>query len=79
MITITLKEIPRSVHAALKHRAKEHGRSLNKEAIACLETAVLPTTINVHAFMNDIRQHRATLPGRLTDRLIQEAGNEGRP
>ena len=37
MKSITLKDIPHPVHAALKQRAKRHGRSLNKEALACLE------------------------------------------
>jgi hypothetical protein len=40
MATITLKDIPRSVHQAL---------------------------------LSDIRQHRASLPGHLTDSLIDEA------
>jgi plasmid stability protein len=79
MITITLKDIPPAVHAALKHRAKQHGRSLNKEALACLETAVAPTKIDVDAMLMEVRRHRASLPGKLTDRLIHAATNEGRP
>ncbi len=79
MISITLKDIPRAVHLALKHRAKQHGRSLNKEALACLETMVAPTRVSVDAMLLDVRQHRASLPGRLTDRLIQEASDKGRP
>lgn len=78
MKTITLKDIPSPVHAALKQRAKRHGRSLNKEALACLEMAVAPATVNIHAMLLDIRTHRAALPGRLNERLIQMA-NEGRP
>ncbi len=79
MITITLKDIPPVVHKALKNRAKQHGRSLNKEALACLETAVAPVKVDVDAMLRDIRRHRAVLPGRLTDRLIRAAKNEGRP
>jgi plasmid stability protein len=41
-INITLKDIPQPIHAALKQRAKKHGRSLNKEALACLEMIVAP-------------------------------------
>lgn len=78
MKTITLKDIPSSVHAALKQRARRHGRSLNKEAIACLEMAVAPTSVNVTAMLADLRTHRAALPGRLSDRLIQMA-NDDRP
>lgn len=78
MSTITLKDIPPSVHSALKLRAKRHGRSLNKEALVCLAMAVAPNTVDVHGMLQELRAHRATLPGRLDDDLIQTA-NEGRP
>ena len=78
MKTITLKDIPVPVHAALKQRAKQHGRSLNKEVLACLEMAVAPARVNVNALLLDIQTHRAALPGRLNDRLIQMA-SEGHP
>jgi plasmid stability protein len=76
--TITLKDIPQPVHAALKQRARRHGRSLNKEVLACLEMVVAPACVNINALLLDIRTHRATLPGQLNDRLIQMA-DEGRP
>lgn len=79
MATITLKDIPRAVHAALKHRARHHGRSLNKEALACLETAVSPAKVNVEALLFELREHRSALPGRLDDRLIRDAKSMGRP
>ncbi len=78
MKTITLKEIPTPLHAALKQRARRHGRSLNKEAIACLEMAVAPVPVNIHAMLLDIRAHRAALPGRLNGQLVRMA-EEGRP
>jgi len=79
MKSITLKDIPRPVHTALTQRAKQHGRSLNKEALACLEMIVAPARVDVSALLLDIRNHRASLPGRLNDRLIQMARGEGRP
>jgi plasmid stability protein len=79
MITITLKDIPKPVHSALKNRAKQHGRSLNKEALACLEAAVAPARVNVHALLEELREHRASLPGRLNDDLLFEAKTTGRP
>ena len=79
MKTITLKDIPQPVHAALKHRAKQHGRSLNKEVLACLEMIVAPARVNINALLLDIRNHRASLPGKLNDRLIKTADDEGRP
>jgi antitoxin FitA len=78
-INITLKDIPQQVHAALKQRAKQNGRSLNKEALACLELIVAPAKMNINALLLDIRNHRASLPGRLNDRLIKTAKTEGRP
>ena len=79
MITITLKGMPKDVHKALKHRARQHGRSLNKEALACLEQAVAPVRVDVEAMRADLRLHRAQLPGRLTDALLREARQAGRP
>ncbi len=79
MITITLKDIPKPVHSALKSRAKQHGRSLNKEALACLEAAVAPARVNVHSLLEEFREHRAELPGRLNDDLLNEAKTTGRP
>ena len=79
MKTITLKNIPPSVHAALKQRAKQHGRSLNREALACLESSVEPARINADAMLLDIQNHRASLPGELNDHLIITANEEGRP
>ena len=79
MKSITLKDIPQPVHAALRQRAKQHGRSLNKEALACLEMIVAPARVNINALLLDIRNHRASLPGKLNDRLIKTADDEGRP
>lgn len=79
MKTITLKDIPQPIHAALKQRAKQHGRSLNKEALACLEMIVAPAGVDIRAMLHDIRNHRASLPGKLNDQLIQMATAEGRP
>ena len=79
MKSITLKDIPQPVHAALRQRAKQHGRSLNKEALACLEIIVAPVSVNINALLLDVRNHRASLPGSLNDRLLQMANTEGRP
>jgi plasmid stability protein len=78
MKTITLKDIPGPIHTALKQRAKIHGRSLNKEALACLEMAVAPTRVDTHTFLFEMRTHRASLPGKLNDQLIRSALEVGR-
>jgi len=79
MATITLKDIPRNVHKALKQRAKSSGRSLNREVLAILVSSVMPRKIDVGAYLVEIRQHRESLPGRLTDDLLEEAKRTGRP
>jgi hypothetical protein len=38
--TITLKNVPPALHRSLKEQAKKHKRSLNQEAIHCLEGAL---------------------------------------
>ncbi|MDR2548608.1 MAG: hypothetical protein LBD10_00110 [Desulfobulbus sp.] len=40
--TLTLKNIPENVYARLKASAELHRRSLNSEAIVCLETVLVP-------------------------------------
>ncbi|MHB1322143.1 MAG: FitA-like ribbon-helix-helix domain-containing protein [Acidithiobacillus ferrivorans] len=43
--TLTLKTIPDEVYERLKVAAEAHRRSLNSEAIVCLETVLTPTKI----------------------------------
>ena len=43
--TLTLKSIPDEVYERLKASAEVHRRSLNSEAIACLESAFKPEDI----------------------------------
>jgi plasmid stability protein len=43
--TLTLKNIPDEVYERLKDSAESHRRSLNSEAIVCLETVLLPGRI----------------------------------
>lgn len=40
MVSITLKDIPESLHRALKQRARLNHRSLNKEVLATIEGAL---------------------------------------
>jgi antitoxin FitA len=79
MATITLKDVPEELHVALKERAHKHHRSLNQEVLACLEAAVAPQLVDVDSLLADIRKHRARIPGRLTDKLLREARESGRP
>jgi len=40
IITLTLKNVPPHLHRVLKAQARRHKRSLNQEAILCLERSV---------------------------------------
>ena len=79
MASLTLKDIPAPVHRALKRRAKESGRSLNREALAILKASVTPEKVSVVDLLATIRKHRQELPGRLNDILLAEAKTTGRP
>lgn len=40
-VSLTLKNVPVGLHRLLKEQAREHKRSLNQEAILCLERTLL--------------------------------------
>jgi plasmid stability protein len=44
-VTLTLKNIPEDVYRRLKLSAEAHRRSLNSEAIVCLESVLTPTRL----------------------------------
>jgi antitoxin FitA len=79
MATITLKNIPKPLHEALKRRALSHRRSLNSEAIDCLERVLLGRSLDLPAYLARVRSLRAATPGHLDDDLIREARGTGRP
>lgn len=42
MATLTIKKFPAELYEELRRRAKRHRRSINSEAIACLEQTLAP-------------------------------------
>ena len=83
MTTLTLKSIPPSLHEALRRRAQRNRRSLNSEAIACLEQVVSPSGVNSESLLEQIRFSRERIAQAglvpLTDSFLEEAKREGRP
>ena len=78
--TLTLKNIPDEVYGRLKIAAEMHRRSLNSEAIVCLETVLVPSRIGPSERLTRARQLRAELgktmfPAAETDALKRQ----GRP
>ena len=80
MATITLKNIPDDLYAHLRTSAGEHRRSINREAIVCLEKALLTRPVDPEFFLAGARELRKSLGAVfLTDRDLKRARNEGRP
>ena len=80
MPTITLKNVPKNVHAALKQRAKRHKRSLNQEVIHCLDLELGRNTRDPQALLNEIRHLRSRISAkRVNLDWIDNAKRSGRP
>ena len=62
-MTITLKNIPDEIYGSLKAAAEAHHRSLNSEAIACLERVLMPTRISNETHLALAAQMRDELKG----------------
>ena len=78
--TLTLKNIPDAVYERLKTAAEMHRRSMNSEAIVCLEAVLMPTRLAPSERLARARELRAALPKQkfLADD-IDLAKREGRP
>ena len=60
--TLTLKNIPDEVYERLKFSAQSHRRSLNSEAIVCLESVLLPGRVPATERLARARALRSALP-----------------
>ena len=77
--TLTLKNIPDDVYARLKLSAQVHRRSLNGEAIVCLETVLLPAKVAPAERLARARELRGPLaPAKFKARDIDLLKREGR-
>jgi antitoxin FitA len=78
--TLTLKNIPDEVYGRLKAAAATHRRSLNSEAIVCLESVLLPGCMDPSERLARARALRAALPKtKFKVRDIDALKREGRP
>jgi len=77
MASLMIRDIPVELHDRLKERAKANRRSLNKEALVILETALgcgaWPPSIE------EIDRLRVRGARPLTQELLDEARENGRP
>lgn len=78
--TLTLKNIPDEIYDRLKLAAQAHRRSMNSQAIVCLEAVLLPTQVSPTQRLARARELRASLPqGKFRARDIDAFKREGRP
>ena len=82
MPTITLRNVPDDLHRRLKERAARNHRSLNGEALHCLEQAISEgkQALDAGARLEQIRRRRQALgmPRTLTADEVEAAIEEGR-
>ena len=78
--TLTLKNIPECVYDRLKLSAEAHRRSMNSEAIVCLEAELLPAKVTSTERLARARELRAALPnGQFKVHDIDELKRAERP
>ena len=77
--TLTLKNIPDAVYERLRASAGLNRRSLNSEAIVCLESVLLPSRMTTGEQLQRARELRASLGFRVTARDLDAFKREGRP
>jgi hypothetical protein len=78
MPSLTLKGLPRPLHHALKKREEQNRRSLNREILATLESAVAPRSQTVEEVLREAGEFRSRLKIWLTDEQMNLYKREGR-
>jgi len=80
MATLTIKNLPNQLYERLRTQAKRHRRSINSEAIVCLEQVLVSRRTDPEADLEKIRRLRQEMVDLyVTDADLQAAKNEGRP
>jgi plasmid stability protein len=78
-VNITIKKVPRALHARLKKQATDHRRSLNSELIDCLTQGLSLQRVDPEEFLVKARRLRQEVGEPLTQDLLSELKNRGRP
>jgi plasmid stability protein len=80
MPSVTVKNIPEHAYEILKQVANSHHRSVNSEIICLIEKATISRKFSPEQHMVAAGQSRAkTRRFLLTDEILQEVKEEGRP
>lgn len=81
MATLTIKNLPDEIYAALGKLASKNRRSLNNEAIVRLENSLNPVPRDRSDLLERIQVNREDMARRgvyLTDEILEEAKKERR-
>jgi len=76
MLNLTLKNIPKNLHARLKESAARNRRSLNSEILTRLEAEFSAPVVNIAAQERALREFVASLP-RVDHRIGDRAKRKG--
>jgi len=80
MATLTIKNIPVKLCKRLKESAAQHRRSIDSEAISCLEKVLMANRGDPQEFLAEVRALRERMPRMyITDEFLRAAKNDGRP
>jgi len=80
MATLTVKNVPAKLYKRLKESAAQHRRSINSEAICCLERVLGADRVDPTEFLAEVKAMHKRVPYvNLTEEFLRSAKNEGRP
>jgi hypothetical protein len=77
-MNITIKEVPKELHARLRAVADETGRSVNKLILVTLERALVPRKADRRELMQRIRSRRGSMDSILDETSLAKAIQGGR-
>lgn len=76
--TLTLKNVPEDVYDRLKSSAQTHRRSINSEAILCLESVLVPARVSPDERLARARAMREKLKTNFKAKDIDKFKHAGR-
>jgi plasmid stability protein len=83
MASLHLQNVPSHLYATLRARAERQGRSVEEEAVACLDTAVglrPRSKDDAKRVLQELDRFRGSLSGiYITEEQLRQMKDEGRP
>ncbi len=77
MPTLTIKKVPQDLYEKLRERAALHRRSMNSEAIACLEQLLVPTSRELGRIFAEAEELDREV-GKTFPDIVNDAKKQGR-